>query len=79
MTAALGSQSPLDAEFWIARRRPRRASTERNADAESLAASLSDLTTSDATERLDLEWHAAEQAAVAELTAAAEELTTRAE
>ena len=78
VTAALGSQSPLDADFGSLDVDLGGRPLNERADAESLAASLSDLTTSDATEGLDLEWHAAEQAAVAELTAAAEELTTRA-
>ena len=76
LAAALGSDSPLDGDFGSLDVDLGGPPLNERSDAESLAASLSDLPTPDAAEGLDLEWPAAEQATVAELEASAEQITS---
>jgi tetratricopeptide (TPR) repeat protein len=76
LAAALDSDSPLDGDFGSLDVDLGGPPLNERSDAESLAASLSDLPTSDAAEGVDLEWPAAEQATVAELEASAEQMTS---
>jgi len=76
LTAALGNESPLDADFGSLDIDLGGPPLNERADAESLAASLSDLPTSATPEDLDLEWRGAEEATVEEPAPLAEQLTS---
>ena len=71
LRAALGTESPLDAEFGSLDIDLGGPPLNERSDAESLAASLSELTTSDGADGIGLEW-AAEQPTLEELPAPAE-------
>ena len=72
LAAALGSESPLDADFGSLDAQLGGPALNERSDAESLAASLSGLPNSDAPDGLDLEWPSTEAATALETTVTAE-------
>jgi tetratricopeptide (TPR) repeat protein len=76
LAAALGSESPLDADLGSLDVDLGGPPLNERADAESLAASLSDLPTSDVAEGLGLGWPATEEATVVDAAAIAEQPAT---